>query len=91
MRHIEVPSGYPTFWFESGGLRAQQNFTVAPSYCDNPDYDYHYETGGLGGYWNDLNISCTNVNYGDAVQVTMSSAFAISYMKEFTQRSFRVT
>jgi len=88
MKAIEVPSGYPTFWFESGGLRTEQNFSTAPSYCDNSEYDYHYETGGLDRYWNDMDIGCTNVNYGDIVQVTMSSAFAVSYMKTLRTKTF---
>ncbi|CAK0867370.1 unnamed protein product [Prorocentrum cordatum] len=88
MRNVEIPSGYPTFWFESGGLRAEQNFTTAPQYCSNSDYDYHYQEGGPAKYWNDLDIGCINVNYGDIVQVSMSSAFAISYMKTLHTKSF---
>jgi hypothetical protein len=88
MKSTETPIGYPTFWFESGGLRGAQNFTTAPSYCDNADYDYHYVAGGSEMYWNDMDIGCTNVNYGDIVQKTMSSAFAISYIKSLHTHTF---
>lgn len=60
-RLVEEPKGFPTFWFESGDLKRAQN--VSAAYCNNKAYDNRDQAAA--SYWNDENIACDRMDYGD--------------------------
>jgi len=80
----EVPEGSPTFWFESAGLYAAQNQTNA--YCDNAGYDYQYNNK-RGSYWNDVDIGCQPLHYGEIVRKQGGNGFVLTFFKEEHTRS----
>lgn len=75
----EVPDGLPTFWFESGNLYKAQS--VKKPYCRNPDYNYNYQTP-KSAYWNDLDIDCRAMHYGQILTKSGSEGFVMTYIKE---------
>jgi len=75
----EEPAGFPTFWFESGGLYQAQNGSMPP-FCDNADFDY-FMSQQDSYYWNQNDISCANMNYGDIVKKDVKSGFVTTIFK----------
>lgn len=78
-RWSETPDGAPTFWFESGDLYAAQD--QEQLYCGSSEYDYQYSEDKKS-YWNDENIQCEALHYGQVTMKTASSGFVITYVKE---------
>eukprot|EP00928_Gymnodinium_smaydae_P049226 TRINITY_DN33018_c0_g1_i1.p1 TRINITY_DN33018_c0_g1~~TRINITY_DN33018_c0_g1_i1.p1 ORF type:complete len:532 (-),score=84.99 TRINITY_DN33018_c0_g1_i1:105-1634(-) len=77
-RYVEEPSGYPTFWFESGNFYAVQNTT--PAYCNNASYDY-YANVDPSKYWNNINIDCIAPHYGSVTRKDVKSGFVTTFLK----------
>eukprot|EP00930_Biecheleria_cincta_P031959 TRINITY_DN22170_c0_g2_i2.p1 TRINITY_DN22170_c0_g2~~TRINITY_DN22170_c0_g2_i2.p1 ORF type:complete len:407 (+),score=44.87 TRINITY_DN22170_c0_g2_i2:48-1223(+) len=80
-KYTEVPAGYPTFWFTSGGLYTQQNQSTRPSFCNNPQMDYYEDASSDDAYWNNKGIQCLNPVYNEAVTKTTSYGFVKTMMK----------
>eukprot|EP00746_Dinoflagellata_sp_MGD_P111428 gnl/MRDRNA2_/MRDRNA2_48229_c0_seq1.p1 gnl/MRDRNA2_/MRDRNA2_48229_c0~~gnl/MRDRNA2_/MRDRNA2_48229_c0_seq1.p1 ORF type:complete len:594 (+),score=128.63 gnl/MRDRNA2_/MRDRNA2_48229_c0_seq1:114-1895(+) len=83
-RWSEKPDATPTFWFESGDLYEAQNYNWG-GYCDNTDYNYNYRVNQ--SYWNDLDIECRAMHYGEMLMKTASDGFVMTFMKEETTSS----
>lgn len=80
----EIPGGLPTFWFEAGQLYKEQD--NAQPYCNNDQYNYDYDEDE-DGYWNDRDIGCLNLHYGEITTKSAGSGFVMTYMKEEDTRS----
>eukprot|EP00933_Yihiella_yeosuensis_P054333 TRINITY_DN5274_c0_g1_i1.p1 TRINITY_DN5274_c0_g1~~TRINITY_DN5274_c0_g1_i1.p1 ORF type:complete len:518 (+),score=69.47 TRINITY_DN5274_c0_g1_i1:54-1607(+) len=76
----ETPLGYPTFWFESGELYETQNNLNPESFCDNDRHNYSMKSYD-NYYWNNFNISCAPLHYGEIVLKSAKSGFVTTLMK----------
>lgn len=78
--YSEVPTGDPTFWFDSGQLYETQNSTL--TICKNANFNYYTSLHDDNDYWNDLQHDCYNAGYGDIVRKHSSrSGFVATSMK----------
>jgi len=76
-RIVEEPNGLPTFWFESGDLRRAQNISAA--YCNNKAYDNRDQVAT--SYWNDENIACDRMDYGDITRARPNEGQVTTFVK----------
>jgi hypothetical protein len=75
----ETPNGAPIFWFETGNLYSAQD--TSPSYCSGTTYDYQY-SDDVSSYWNDKDIECETLHYGQIVSKSANNGFVSTYVKE---------
>lgn len=78
---VEEPNGFPTFWFSQAGLRKAQNGTAV--YCNNSAYN-HYTAGSTLGkhWWNDMDIGCARIEYGDILKQGPDYGHVTTYFKQ---------
>ena len=78
---IEIPTGYTTFWAESGNLSKVQNsknFSEIP-YCNNPNYNYAYDYDK----WFYRDIECINLPYAEMYQKGENEFFFLTHFTEY--------
>lgn len=80
-RFLEVPEGFPTFWFDSPSiLHAAQN--VSQPYCSNAvDYEY-YDPSAEDDFWNDRDATCGQYDYGEILTMSPTYAQITTYVKQ---------
>ena len=75
----EIPSGYTTFWAESGDLINLQKINdIEYKYCDNSTYNYAYDTED----WLYTNISCIRLPYSEMYTKGEREVFFLTHFTE---------
>ena len=76
----ETPSGYTTFWTETGNLtNIQQNNISQFSYCNNKSYDYAYDED----IWVYRDIDCIKLPYSEMYHKGESEFFFLTHFTEY--------
>ncbi len=80
-KKVEIPSGYTTFWTESGNLSAIQNQTDFNKtfFCENNTYNYAYDTDE----WVYSNFSCVNLPYAEMYEKGENEFFFLTHFTEY--------